>query len=72
MKMGFIVMVFPLLMSKLRSPGGCIACVPISPGVTKILFGTGFGLAGLLRDAAMWGDHPRWSRRVHRGTICWF
>ena len=46
----------------LRLPGGCIACVPISPDVMKLLFCLWFGLAGVLRDAVMWGDHPRWSR----------
>ena len=48
----------------LRLTGGCIACVPISPDVIKIPFGAWFGLAGLLRYLFMWGDHPRWSRRV--------
>ena len=38
-----------LLMPMLRSPGGCIAFVPISPDVTKFPFGARFGLAGLLR-----------------------
>ena len=50
-----------LLMSMLRLPGGCIAFVPISPDVGKLLFDARFGLAGLSRDAVMWGDHPRWS-----------
>ena len=49
-----------LLMSMLRLPGRCIACVPISPDVTKILFGARFGFACSLRDAVLWGDHPRW------------
>jgi hypothetical protein len=51
-------------MSMLRLPGGCIAFVPISPDVTKILITGCFGFAGLLRVVAMWGDHPRWSRRA--------
>jgi hypothetical protein len=37
---------------------------PISPDVTKFPFGAWFGLAGLSRNAVMWVDHPRWSRRV--------
>ena len=46
----------------LRLPGGCIAFVPISPDVMNIPFCLWFGLAGVSRDAVMWGDHPRWSR----------
>jgi hypothetical protein len=53
-----------LLMFLLHLPGGCIAFVPISPDVTKIPVGAGFGLAGLSRNAVLWVDHPRWSRRV--------
>ena len=51
-------------MPMLRLPGGCIAFVPISPDATKILIGARFGLADLLRYLVMWGDHPRWSRRM--------
>jgi hypothetical protein len=49
-----------MLMLMLRLPGGCIAFVPISPDVMKIPLGAWFGFAGLLRDVAMWVDHPRW------------
>jgi hypothetical protein len=61
-----------LLMSMLRLPGGCFACVPISPDVTKIPFGARFGFAGLSRDAFLWVDHHRWSRLGHLVTICCF
>ena len=50
------------MLSILRLPGVCIAFVPISPDVRKFSFGAWFGLAGVSRDAVMWGDHPRWSR----------
>ena len=61
-----------LLMPMLCLPGRCIAFVPISPDVMKIPLGAWFGYAGLLRDLVMWGDHPRWSRRRHVASICWF
>jgi len=53
-----------MLMPMLRLPGGCIAFVPISPDVMKLLIAGWFGLAGLSRDVVMWVDHPRWSRWV--------
>jgi hypothetical protein len=59
-----------LLMPMLRLPGGCIAFVPISPDVTKLLIHARFGFAGLSRDVVLWGDHPRWSRRVFVASIC--
>jgi hypothetical protein len=65
----FCIVFFQSLMLMLRSPGRCIACVPISPDVIEIPFGTWFGYAGLLRDLVMWGDHPRWSRRRFVSSI---
>jgi hypothetical protein len=59
-----------MLMSMLRSPGGCIAFVPISPDVMKIPFCAWFGFACLLRYLVMCGDHPRWSRRGYVESIC--
>jgi hypothetical protein len=60
------------LMSMLRLPDGCIACLPISPDIRKIPFGARFGYACLLRYLVMCGDHPRWSRRGYSVTIRWF
>jgi hypothetical protein len=37
------VLLMLMLMSMLRLPGGCIAFVPISPDVRKLLFCTWFG-----------------------------
>ena len=66
-----ILILILMLMPMLRLPGGCIAFVPISPDVTKIPVGAGFGLAGLSRGAVLWDDHLRWLRRARLVTICW-
>jgi hypothetical protein len=64
------VLLMLMLMSMLRSPGGCIACLPISPDDRKIPFCVWFGFTGLLRYLVMCGDHPRWSQWSCVASIC--
>ena len=71
-RFGFALTFCNFLMLMLCLPGGCIASVPISPDVMKIPLGAWFGFAGLLRDVAMWVDHPRWSRLGYLVTVCLF
>jgi hypothetical protein len=59
-------------MPMLRLPGRCIVFVPISPDGMKILYGGGSGYAGSSRDAALWVDHLRWSRRGRVALISRF
>jgi hypothetical protein len=40
-----MLMFMLMLMSMLRLPGGCIACVPISPDVKNLPFDAWFGFA---------------------------